>query len=80
MGIPRDISVVGKGKTIPKEDAPELTRAQRRGKSATNKSDKKKKAGGTKGFPSSGKFEEQLDLSLEDLIKEELLRVINEEE
>ena len=80
LGIPRNISVVGRGKTIPKEDAPDKTRAQRRSKPATNKGDKKKKAGGTKGFPPRSKFGEQLDLSLEDLIKEELLRVINEEE
>ena len=75
------------------ESAPEPkppSRAERRAAEKEAKSKKKKPKGrasksskkpkGPGAPPSRGRFGEQLDLSLEDLIKEELLRVLNEEE
>jgi len=81
----RPVRVRGKGKTIPKADAPELTRAQRRKKKSKGPGTVRR-AGGSKGMPaqpqsrSRKNVRENLDLTLKDLIKEELLRVINEEE
>ena len=77
--------VRGQGKTTPKADAPELSRAQRR-KNKSKGSGTVKRMGGSRGMPtqpqsrSRRNVRENIDLTLEELIKEELLRVINEEE
>jgi hypothetical protein len=68
-----------------KADAPKPTRAQRRKKKSKGPGTVRR-AGGSRGMPtqpqsrSRRNVRENLDLTLKDLIKEELLRVINEEE
>jgi hypothetical protein len=77
--------VRGQGKTTPKAAAPELSRAQRR-QNKSKGSGTVRSAGGSRGMPTQQQSRsrrnqrENIDLTLKELIKEELLRVLNEEE
>ena len=75
--------VRGQGKTTPKAAAPGLSRAQRR-QNKPKGSGTVQRAGGTRGMPTQSQSRsrrnqrENIDLTLEELIKEELLRVLDE--